>query len=148
MEDMIGAIVTPPLPLTEVTSFRDPRLTSEHLQYEENVSHCAGTARTRQGRNGINLARMARTIVHFKGNSYQIGRVFFIDKSIQKLEVRATHDKDLILTLTMSKLMNKRLETLFMCSTLTLQGPKKWLVCGLVNFATAVARLVCPDLLG
>ena len=29
-----------------------------------------------------------------------------------------------------------------------LQSPKKWLVRGLVKFAPAVARLVCPDLLG
>ena len=29
-----------------------------------------------------------------------------------------------------------------------LQRSKKWLVRGLVKFATAVARLVCPDLLG
>ena len=28
------------------------------------------------------------------------------------------------------------------------QRSKKWLVRGLVKFATAVARLVCPDLLG
>ena len=32
--------------------------------------------------------------------------------------------------------------------TLGLQRPKKWLVRGLVKFVTAVARLVCPDLLG
>ena len=31
---------------------------------------------------------------------------------------------------------------------LALQRSKKWLVRGLVKFATAVARLVCPDLLG
>ena len=30
----------------------------------------------------------------------------------------------------------------------TLQRSKKWLVRGLVKFATAVARLDCPDLLG
>ena len=30
----------------------------------------------------------------------------------------------------------------------TVQRSKKWLVRGLVKFATAVARLVCPDLLG
>ena len=30
----------------------------------------------------------------------------------------------------------------------TVQRSKKWLVHGLVKFATAVARLVCPDLLG
>ena len=29
-----------------------------------------------------------------------------------------------------------------------IQRSKKWLVCGLVKFATAVARLICPDLLG
>ena len=29
-----------------------------------------------------------------------------------------------------------------------IQRSKKWLVHGLVKFATAVARLVCPDLLG
>ena len=28
------------------------------------------------------------------------------------------------------------------------QRSKKWRVCGLMKFATAVARLVCPDLLG
>ena len=33
-------------------------------------------------------------------------------------------------------------------AAMQLQSPKKWLVCGLVKFATAVARLVCPDLLG
>ena len=31
---------------------------------------------------------------------------------------------------------------------LQVQRPKKWLVRGLVKFVTAVARLVCPDLLG
>ena len=30
----------------------------------------------------------------------------------------------------------------------TVQSPKKWLVRGLVKFAPAAARLVCPDLLG
>ena len=33
-------------------------------------------------------------------------------------------------------------------SLINIQRSKKWLVRGLVKFATAVARLVCPDLLG
>ena len=36
----------------------------------------------------------------------------------------------------------------YYASWVGVQKSKKWLVRGLVKFATAVARLVCPDLLG
>ena len=39
-------------------------------------------------------------------------------------------------------------QSAFIDKATRLQSPKKWLVRGLVKFAPAVARLVCPDLLG
>ena len=57
------------------------------------------------------------------------------------------------LILKVAKLVCKFISFLFLSSislalSVNIQRSKKWLVHGLVKFATAVARLVCPDLLG
>ena len=58
---------------------------------------------------------------------------FFTGPQLTESEIKISHFKVCVMNCIMKCII---------------QRSKKWLVRGLVKFATAVARLVCPDLLG